>query len=82
MVEDVSPEGMKRYVEGLRRLTPAERARRMGDLCASGRALTLLGLRRQHPHASPDELRLRLAVRIYGREVAERHLGPVPDDAR
>jgi hypothetical protein len=45
------------------------------------RALALAGLRDRHPNASEDELRVRLAVRLYGRAVATKLFRDVPDDA-
>ena len=72
MSRDTSPEQMRRYIDGLRRRTPAERAQQMGDLCEGVRALALVGLRRRHPQATPAELDLLLAKRIYGAQVVER----------
>lgn len=46
------------------------------------RELALAGIRESHPEATEDELRVRLTVRLYGREVAQRLFGTVPDDAR
>ena len=46
------------------------------------RELALAGIRESHPEATEEELRVRLTVRLYGREAAERLFGAVPDDAR
>lgn len=45
------------------------------------RELALAGIRERHPEASEQEVRVRLAVRLYGREAATRLFGAVPDDA-
>lgn len=46
------------------------------------RELAIAGIREMHPDVSEDELRVRLTVRLYGREAATRLFGTVPDDAR
>ena len=46
------------------------------------RELAEAALRREHPDASPEEFRARLAVRLYGRAAVEGVLGPLPADAR
>jgi hypothetical protein len=46
------------------------------------RRIAEAALRREHPTASPEELRARLAVRLYGRAAVERVLGRLPADAR
>lgn len=45
------------------------------------RELALAGIRARHPAADDHELRVRLAVRLYGRECARRVFGHVPHDA-
>jgi hypothetical protein len=77
MVSDVSGPQMKRYIEGLQRLTPAQRLRQMGELCEAGRALALTRLRRQFPGESPAQLHRRLAIQIYGRSVIESLSKPI-----
>jgi hypothetical protein len=46
------------------------------------RELAREALRREHPSASPEELDVRLAVRLYGRDLAARFYSQVPVDAR
>lgn len=46
------------------------------------RALALAGIRELFPGADEQELKVRLTVRLYGREVAARLFGSVPIDAR
>ena len=45
------------------------------------RELAIAGIREMHPEVSEEELRVRLTVRLYGRAVAVRLFGAVPDDA-
>lgn len=81
MDQDTSPEALKRYHEHLRRLTPAQRLKIAAGLSLGTRRLALAGLRQRHPKASEEELKVRLAVRLYGREAARRIHGNIPDDA-
>ena len=51
----------RRYLEILRRMTPAQRAEKMFELSSFTRRLFLDGLRNRHPDLSPEELH-RLAL--------------------
>jgi hypothetical protein len=79
--QDTSPEQMRRYHERLRAMEPWQRLRTAMALSSAVRELAAAGLRSRHPHASEAEIRVRLAVRLYGREAAVRLFGTVPDDA-
>jgi hypothetical protein len=46
----------KRYIEILRRMTPAERLQKSFELTELSRQLFKDGLRRRHPDLSPQEL--------------------------
>lgn len=82
MDQDTSARARARYHEHLRRLTPVERFRAALALSAGVRNLALAGIKSRHPHASAEELRCRLTVRLYGRAIALRLHGSVPEDAR
>jgi hypothetical protein len=82
MDRDTSPQRRDRYLELLRALTPAQRLARAADLSDSVRELAEAGIRQRHPGASDEEVRVRLVVRLYGREFAARHYAAVPADAR
>lgn len=82
MDRDTVPQRRERYVELLRSLSPAQRLARAADLTASVRHLAEVAIRQRYPTASAEELRTRLVVRIYGRELAQRWCGALPDDAR
>jgi hypothetical protein len=45
------------------------------------RELAIAGIRQRHPEADEQEIRVRLTVRLYGREAAIKLFGAVPDDA-
>jgi hypothetical protein len=79
--QDTDIRAQRRYCELLTRLTPAQRLRVAASLSSAVRELALAGLRQRHPQADEQELRRRLAVRLYGREVGVRLYGSIPDDA-
>jgi hypothetical protein len=73
---------MPRYHALLRAQEPWQRLRTAAALSAAIRTLAVAGLRMRHPGASAEELRIRLAVRLYGRAAAERLFKDrVPADA-
>lgn len=79
---DTSKEADERYHELLRACAPHERLARADALTRMVRDLAVQGIRMRHPNATAHELQVRLAVRLYGREAAERIYGDVPADAR
>lgn len=72
---DTSPEAEARRFELYRRLTPAEKARRVSDLTEGSCRLALAGLRLRYPAADDHELLLRLAVLRLGAETVARAYG-------
>jgi hypothetical protein len=81
-VQDTAPASRTRYYELLRGLPPDRRLQAMLRLSRATRELALAGIRERHPSAGELELRVRLTVRLYGRDVAQRLFGSVPADAR
>ena len=79
--QDTDAEQRRRYFEKLAGMTPQERARVIARASARMRSVVLAGLRHFHPAADEQELRVRLAVRLYGRDAAARMFGTVPLDA-
>jgi hypothetical protein len=75
------PEALDRYFAHLRRLTALERAQIASRLSRAVRSAAEAEVRQRHPNASDDEVRRRLAVRMYGRAEAARVLGELPEDA-
>lgn len=82
MLHDTTPEMEIRYQERLGQLSGAERLEVAAQLSSGVRAMAEAGLRHRHPGASQEELRCRLVVLLYGRNVAERIFAAIPDDAR
>lgn len=80
-MNDTSPAANERYHELLRAMGPERRLETAMALSRGVRELALAGLRSRHPHADEGELRVRLTVRLYGREAAARLFGAVPEDA-
>lgn len=81
MLRDTGAAAVDRYHELLRAQAPHERLEQANALSQAVRELAVAGLRTRHPDATLDEIRLRLTVRLYGREVARRLFGQVPADA-
>lgn len=79
---DTSSAASARYIELLRQRAPYERLAIAASLSRAVRELAIAGIRERQPVASEAEIGVRLAVRLYGREVAIRLFGVVPDDAR
>ncbi|MBZ5583838.1 MAG: hypothetical protein LAQ30_16840 [Acidobacteriia bacterium] len=74
---DTSPEAWKIYLDIQRRMTPAEKIRRVFERSQSARKLKEAALRQKHPTASDREILLRrvrselgadLFQRVYGHE--------------
>ena len=80
-MDDTSPEASSRYHELLRAMAPERRLEAAMALSRGVRELALAGLRSRYPAANEQELRVRLTVRMYGREAAVRLFGSVPEDA-
>ena len=72
---------LDRYHELLRLEAPHDRLAQAMRLSRSVRELALAGIAMRHPGASEHELRVRLAVRLYGRDLAQRVFGSLPSDA-
>ena len=62
-------------------MAPERRLETAMALSRGVRELAIAGLRARHPNADEQELRVRLTVRLYGREAAVRLFGSVPEDA-
>lgn len=80
-MRDTSDSGSRRYHELLRVCAAHERLAQAMALTTMTRELAMAGLRARHPNADASELRVRLTVRLYGRDAATRLFGAVPDDA-
>lgn len=81
VVQDTNGRALDRYHELLRAQAPHERLAQAMALTKMTRELALEGIRRRFPLAGEQELRVRFAVRLYGRDVGARLFGNIPDDA-
>jgi hypothetical protein len=78
MEQDTGPRQQTRYVELLRAQPPADRLRKAGALTRAVRQMAEAGIRQRFPLADETEVRVRLAERLYGRDVAIRLFGSHP----
>jgi len=78
---DTGSAAVDRYHQLLRAQAPHERLEQANALSKAVRELAVAGLRTRHPDATPEEIRVRLTVRLYGPVVARRLFGRVPADA-
>jgi hypothetical protein len=78
---DTSPEAWKVFLDIQRRMTPAEKIRRVFDRSRMQRRLTETFLRRKYPSASEREILLRRALLELGPDLFRRVYGePLPDE--
>jgi hypothetical protein len=78
MDQDTEPRRRDRYIELLRAQSPVDRLRKAGALTRAVRQMAEAGIRLRHPDADDTEVRVRLAVRLYGKDVAVRLFGSHP----
>jgi len=71
-MDDTSQPALERYYELLRARTPLARLATAADLSSAVRQLAESSIRAAQPDASLEVVRARLALRLYGREVAAR----------
>ncbi|MGE0728428.1 MAG: hypothetical protein AB7O92_08390 [Acidimicrobiia bacterium] len=70
---DTSAEIQRMLDERWRAATPAEKAAQVDAMFRDCTAMALTGITLQHPDATPEEVRYQLALRRYGRELADRY---------
>ncbi len=78
MEQDTDRRRRERYLELLRAQSPVERLRKAGTLTQTVRHMAQVGVRQRFPQADALELKVRLTVRLYGRDVARRLFGAHP----
>jgi len=81
-VDDTSRAADVRYHALLRAMLPERRLEAAMRLSRGVRALAIAGIRQTFPMADEQELKVRLTVRLYGRDAAIRLFGAAPADAR
>jgi hypothetical protein len=72
---DTPPEIERILIEGYRKMTPAEKLRRVMEMHRFAEALALADIRRRHPNADERERRLRLASRWLDEETMRKVFG-------
>ena len=73
--EDTSPEIERRLIEGMRRMSAAEKFRRIGELMRAMEILAMEDVRHRHPEADEWECRLRVASRRVPPELMKKAFG-------
>ena len=76
---DTHPEAERVQIELIRQMPSWRKLQLIGQMTQACQMLALSGLRQRHPDETPEELRLRLAVMMLGREMATRVYGQVPE---
>ena len=71
-MDDTSPQAEERYYELLRQRSPLDRLKTAISLTRSVRELATASIVQELPNVTAAELKMRLADRIYGPEVAHR----------
>jgi len=67
-MDDTSPEARAVLIRLARDLSPGTKILQVARLTEIARELSMVGLRRRYPDASPEELRLRLAALVLDAE--------------
>lgn len=80
--DDTTYEVERLLIESYRRMTPAQKARRIAEDCRALETLVLAGIRVRHPHATDREIRVRLAELRLGHDLAVAAYGPVTEHDR
>lgn len=75
---DVPPEVNARYLAGLRRLTPSQKAALLDAMVNDMRALLWAGIAQRNPGATLALQRWLVCEALYGAEYTARVLGPKP----
>jgi len=77
---DTQPKAERVQIELLRRASPWRKLEMVGQMNQTVRTLALSGLRQRYPHATPEELRRRLADLLLGPMLAARVYGPSTEE--
>jgi hypothetical protein len=72
---DTHPDAERILIEGIRRMTPAEKYRRIASMNEMMERLARADIRRRYPDAEEQEIRLRIASRRIPAELMIRAFG-------
>ncbi len=73
--DDTHPAILSRMIEGYRRMTPAQKLARCGDMSTAVRQLAAARIRAEHPEASERDVLLRVAALLYPSDLLSRAVG-------
>ena len=79
LYSDTHPKIEAMQIRLWREASPTRKMNMVAQLNKSARLLALTGLRAQYPQIGESELRLKLAVLLYGEELANKVYGEVKD---
>jgi hypothetical protein len=79
LLSDTSPEAKRVLVEVYRRMSPARKWQLMGETFRTAKTLHAAGYRRDHPDASPDELRSAWLAAVFKQNGSSPLRGPTMD---
>ena len=79
LYSDTHPKIEAMQIRLWREASPTRKMNMVAQLNKSARLLALTGLRSQYPQISESELRFKLAVLLYGEELANKVYGEVKD---
>ena len=68
---DTTPEVQAIHFERLRAMSIVEKARMVDELTTAVTRLSIAGIHRDHPNATDDDVRYHLALRRYGKDLAD-----------
>jgi hypothetical protein len=68
--QDTPPDVERMQIEAWGRMSPREKAALVTGLTRAARTMAMAGVRYRHPHATPREQFLRLAIATLGPELA------------
>jgi hypothetical protein len=77
---DTHPDIEKILIEGYRKMSPAEKFRRVCEMNDFARRLALADIRHRHPLADDRECQLRLASRFLNPELMKKAFGWDPEE--
>lgn len=75
---DIPLERDARYLEGIRKLSPAQRGALLDGMVADARRLLEAGVRHREPTLNDAQVRWRMWQLLHGEAAAQRVLGPWP----
>jgi hypothetical protein len=76
--EDTDPAFQQRYLAKLAAMEPGEKIQRMFALSHLAGQFVCAGIKERYSNASPQELKIRYAAMLFGREFVQKHFSGDP----